>query len=137
MVTFHQLPPPEEAAKGKAFPTGLRHGYDLGGKDFLVEIQLSFTAEVDVRLIVVKIRLTQVFHVFGVVLVQFNDFLDERVLAREIEIIEKTFWIELFGDQRVSPIDRQAARHHGFENFFRGIARQHPVFKTDIEFILF
>lgn len=83
-----------------------------------------------------KVRLTQVFQVLGVIVVQFDDLFDEGVLVWEIGKIQKTALVELLVDERVAPIDRQTARDHRLKDFFGGVTGKRPVFKGNIEFIL-
>src|SRR5271168_2055581 len=92
-------------------------------------------AEELVGLVVVEIRLPEIFHVFRIVLVQFDDFLDERFITRKIGAVQKTPRIEVIIDERVAPINREASGHHGLEDFFGGVPGQGSVFKGDIELV--
>jgi hypothetical protein len=65
----------------------LRHGANLRSGDLFKEVQESVLAEELVGLVVKKIRLAQDLHVFGIILVQLNDAIDEGLLAGEIEVV--------------------------------------------------
>src|ERR1700733_2958824 len=82
-----------------------------------------------------KIGLAQVFQVFFVIVVEFDDLFDERLVAGKIRAVEKTARVELRVDFRIAPVNRQAARDHGLKNFFGGVTQQRTVFKGDVELV--
>ncbi len=91
MMTFYRDPTAKTAAEKKRFFPSLRDRLDFLGENLLKEIQQPLAAELNVRPVAMKIGLADIFKVFRVILVQFDDFLDQRLLAGKIKIIQKTF----------------------------------------------
>src|SRR5207247_2255621 len=112
----------------------LGHGSNLPREDPLELIQESFPAEQLIRLVVMKVRLAEVIQILRVVLVEFDDFLEQGFFAREIKVVEKTFWIKLGVNVRIAPVYRQARRLHRLEDLLARVAGQRLVFKGDVEF---
>ena len=84
MMPLRPFPPTKNAPEGKSFSSRLRHRSDFLGKNLLKEIKESLAAEINVRLVAVEIRLAHIFEVFGVILIQLDDFFNQRLVAGKV-----------------------------------------------------
>ena len=136
VVPLGQTPAAEQAAEEKGLSPRLGDGRDFLRNDFFPKIQNPLAVEILVRHIVMEIGLPQVFEIFGVVLVQFDDFFDQRLVAGKIGAVQEAARVELLVDARIAPVNGHAARDHRAKNLFRGVARQTAVFIGDVELVL-
>src|SRR5205085_103221 len=114
------------AGRKPPFPA-LRHRDELPREDPLEKIQEPGVVKKTVGLVAVEIRLPRIGEVFLVVLVQFDDLLNQRLVARKICAVEKALWVEFLGNQRVAPVNGQGARCHGLENLLGRVAWMRTV----------
>jgi len=121
MVPFDQFPTPEDAPQGKGFPSGLGHRSNSLREDFFEKVEHALAVEKLIGPVVVKIRLAQIFQILGVVVVQLDDFPNERLVAGKVGPVQEAARVELFIDGWIAPVNWQASRHHRLENFLRGI----------------
>ena len=80
-----------------------------------------------------EVGLPHDLQVLGVVPVQLDDMLNERLFAGEIEIVQEALGVELLMNAGTAPIDGQAARLHSLNWLLGRVARQGAVFKGDVE----
>src|SRR5438132_5845462 len=81
-------------------------------------VQHPIQVEELVRSVLVEIRFGNILAIQRIVLVELDDPLDQRRLVSKIDVIEKTLRIEFAVDQGIAPINRQAPRRHGLDDFF-------------------
>lgn len=122
-------------AEMKPAPLPPCHRINWGRDNFFKKIVDPFPVEIYRGCVIGQIRLPHVFHVFIVVLIQLYDLFNQSLIAGKIGAIQKTFRVELLGDKRVTPINRQTSCDHGIINLFRRITGLCGIFKTDVEFV--
>jgi len=136
MMPLYQFPTPEDAPKGKGSSSGLCHRSNFLRENLFKKVEHALAVEKLIWLVVVKIRLAQILHIFYIIVVQFDDFFNERLVAGKVGPVQEAARVELLVDVGVAPINRQTARHHRLVDFFCGVTGQRPVFKRDVEFVL-
>src|SRR2546425_3729510 len=127
MVLLDQNPP----AQSEPFAP-FADGLEWRAEDVLEKIQDAFMTEVERRLVAGQIGLAHELEILAVILIQFDDVLHQRFVTREIGAVQETARVELLRNQRVAPIERNAAGGHRVEDFFGGIARSCGIFVCDV-----
>src|SRR5439155_11167501 len=98
-------------------------------------VQDPIQVEELVRSVLVEIRFGNILAIQRIVLVELDDPLDQRRLVSKIDVIEKTRRIEFAVDQGIAPINRQAPRRHGLDDFFGRVPGKGGVLERDVELV--
>src|SRR2546425_9091877 len=98
-------------------------------------VQHPVEAEKLIGPVVVEVRFDHVLAIQRIVLVELDDPLDQRRLVSKIDVIEKTLRIEFAVDQGIAPINRQAPRRHGLDDFFGRVPGKGGVLERDVELV--
>src|SRR3989441_11873126 len=98
-------------------------------------VQHPIQVEELVRSVLVEIRFGNILAIQRIVLVELDDPLDQRRLVSKIDVIEKTLRIEFAVDQGIAPINRQAPRRHGLDDFFGRVPGKGGVLERDVELV--
>src|SRR5256885_6765120 len=98
-------------------------------------VQQPIQVEELVRSVLVEIRFGNILAIQRIVLVELDDPLDQRRLVSKIDVIEKTLRIEFAVDQGIAPINRQAPRRHGLDDFFGRVPGKGGVLERDVELV--
>src|SRR5437899_11803698 len=98
-------------------------------------VQHPIQVEELVRSVLVEIRFGNILAIQRIVLVELDDPLDQRRLVSKSDVVEKTLPIEFAVDQGIAPINRQAPRRHGLDDFFGRVPGKGGVLERDVELL--
>src|SRR3989475_10266197 len=98
-------------------------------------VQDPIQSEELIWLVVMEIGFGQVLAIQRFVPVELDDLFDQRVVVAKIAVIEKALRVELPLDQWIAPVNRQAPRRYGLDDFFGGVSRKRRVLERDVELV--